>query len=56
MKKQISIKSIKEKKRKSAYIRDSDLRMILTKFNMNYQKKKKLYYNEYMFYSKQKRK
>jgi hypothetical protein len=42
MNKQISIKSIRERKRKSAYVRDSDLRMILTKFNMNYQKKKKI--------------
>ena len=40
MNKQISIKSIRERKRKSAYVRDSDLRMILNKFNMNYQKKK----------------
>ena len=39
MKKQISIQSIREK-RKSAYVRDSDLRMILNKFNMNYNKKK----------------
>jgi len=34
-----SIQSIKEK-RKSAYIRDNNLRSILNKFNMNYQKKK----------------
>ena len=33
-----SIQSIKEK-RKSAYIRDNNLRSILNKFNMNYQKK-----------------
>jgi hypothetical protein len=39
MKKEISIKSIREK-RKSAYVRDSNLRMILNKFNMNYNKKK----------------
>jgi hypothetical protein len=39
MKKEISIKSIREK-RKCAYVRDSNLRMILNKFNMNYNKKK----------------
>jgi len=34
-----SIKSIKEK-RKSAYVRDNDLRNILNKFNMNYKRQK----------------